>query len=41
MSVLPNYGFFKQDLDKLLECLGIPEKIVNKEQFAVVWMEFR
>ena len=32
--------FFKQDLDKLLECLGIPEKIVNKEQFAVVWMEF-
>ena len=33
--------FFKQDLDKLLECLGIPEKIVNKEQFAVVWMVFR
>ena len=21
-------------------CLGIPEKIVNKEQFAAVWMVF-
>ena len=35
--------FFKQDLDKLFECLGIPEKKyrVNKEQFVVVWMVSR
>ena len=34
--------FFKKDLDKLLECLGIPEKkyAVNEKQFLVVWMVF-
>lgn len=31
-SVIPNYGFFKQDLDLLHGCLGVPEEKNKKKQ---------